>query len=49
MLVPILIIDGLAESNMFHSSVMSWFSFGDQQRNGSELSKLSECGLYEFF
>lgn len=49
MLVPTLIIDGLAEFSMFHSSIMLWFSSGHQQKNGNEISKLSEHGLYEFF
>lgn len=49
MLVPMLIIDGLAEASMFHSSIMSWFSSGGQQRNGSEISKHPEHSLYKFF
>lgn len=48
MLVTMPLIDGPAEAGMFHSSMMSWFSSAEQQRNGSEFSKLSEHGLYEF-
>lgn len=49
MLVPMLIIDGLAEASMFHSSFIFCLSSGELQKNDSEISKLSEHVLYEFF
>lgn len=49
MLVPMLIIDGMAETSLFHSSIIFWLSPGNQQKNDSEISKLSEHDLHTFF